>query len=56
MDSVMNGMYGAATLQSVVSTVYSVPNAAFLSPVHSLPQKRCLLRRTYQLDSSSTND
>ena len=38
----------------MVSTVYSVSNAASLSPSSPLPQKRSRQRRTYQLDNSST--
>ena len=57
MVSATNGQNGASSSDTVVSTVCSVACAANVSPggaLGSVRQKRRRLRRTYQLERSST--
>jgi hypothetical protein len=56
MASAKCGTNGAMSRHSVVRTSYSVAYAARLSASSSPFQNRRRLRRTYQFESSSTND
>ena len=55
MPSAAYGVNGAVSFASVTRHRYSVAYALRLSASRPLLQKRFRLRRTYQLDSASTN-